>query len=188
MMPQGNERAQLDPIKELKIRAKLLHRGLSRGEPAALGRLRALPELRRADDSALADQTGELKRKHCLAVVAKECGFPSWEHALRALRGDAEITEHGSLLHASSGVLNAWFKQYEAARAAWAELRRDGPAYLLGYKRDLFVTGPAFIESLGLDPEDPDWEALGWDWVKPLDASARTRLYYKRLMALRRNH
>lgn len=185
MMPGGNDR-DLDPVKELKIRAKLLHRGLTRGEAAALARLRVLPELRRASDENLSNHSGELKRKHCLAVVARECGFPSWEHASRALSGDLQITEHGTLLYGSSGVLNHWFADYEEARAAWSEVRRAGAAYLLAYKRDFFVTGSVFVESLGLDPDDPDWEVLGWDWVKPKDTSARSRLYYRRLMAQRR--
>lgn len=190
-MPNSSPRTYLDaavqdPVKELKLRAKFLHRGLTRGEPSAIERLRALPELRRLEDAAILGRSGELKRKHCLAVVARECGFPSWEHTLRALSGDVEINDHGTLFYGSSGVLNHWFTSYDEARAAWLEMRRDGAAYLLAYKRDYFVTGASFVESLGLDPEDPDWEALGWDWVKPSDASARGRLFYKRLVALRR--
>ena len=36
-----------------------------------------------------------------------------------------------------------------------------------------------FIETLGLDPEDPDWEAIGRDWVRPASLKARERLYAK---------
>ncbi|MCA9641370.1 MAG: hypothetical protein KC492_11770 [Myxococcales bacterium] len=184
-MSRGNEAAAQDPVKELKLRAKFLHRAVMRSDPAAVKRLRALPELRRADDAAIVAQGGELRRKHCLAVVARECGFPSWEHALRALSGDVEIFEHGTLLYSSSGVLNHWFTSYAEAHAAWADARRDGVAYLFAYKRDYFVTGVAFVESLGLDPDDPDWQALGWNWVKPANVEARARLFYKRLLAIR---
>ncbi|MCB9588230.1 MAG: hypothetical protein H6718_22670 [Polyangiaceae bacterium] len=184
-MSRGNEAAAQDPVKELKLRAKFLHRAVMRSDPAAVKRLRALPELRRADDAAIVAQGGELRRKHCLAVVARECGFPSWEHALRALSGDVEISEHGTLLYSSSGVLNHWFSSYDEAHAAWADARRDGVAYLFAYKRDYFVTGVAFVESLGLDPDDPDWQALGWNWVKPANVEARARLFYKRLLAIR---
>lgn len=184
-MSRGNAAPAQDPVRELKLRAKFLHRGVMRGEPAAVKRLRALPELRRADDTAIVAQGAELRRKHCLALVARECGFPSWEHALRALSGDVEISEHGTLLYSSSGVLNHWFTSYAEAHSAWSELRQEGVAFLLAYKRDCFVTGAAFVESLGLDPEDPDWEALGWDWVKPKHVDARARLFYKRLVSLR---
>jgi len=33
------------------------------------------------------------------------------------------------------------------------------------------------IETLGLLPEDPDWELIGRDWVKPRQMDARARLY-----------
>ena len=40
-----------------------------------------------------------------------------------------------------------------------------------------------FIRTMGLDPDDPDWEKIGRDWVRPMDMSARRRLYGK-LIAL----
>jgi hypothetical protein len=32
---------------------------------------------------------------------------------------------------------------------------------------------------LGFDPDDPDWDRIGRDWVKPRDRTARARLYGK---------
>lgn len=32
-----------------------------------------------------------------------------------------------------------------------------------------------YIDSLGLDPDDADREALGWDWIRPRQAEARAR-------------
>ncbi len=29
---------------------------------------------------------------------------------------------------------------------------------------------------LGVDPDDPDWERIGYDWLRPLDEAARGRL------------
>jgi hypothetical protein len=43
-----------------------------------------------------------------------------------------------------------------------------------------------YIESLGLDPDDHDWQAIGFDWVRPRDVDARTRLYAKLVAALPR--
>jgi hypothetical protein len=131
-----------------------------------------------------------VRRKHCLTVVARECGFSSWEHARRVLGGEQQEPDLGTLLYGSdggsSGVLNLWFATYEEARASLRSA--DGGAerrYLLAYKRDFFLTGPPFIETLGVDPLDPDWEAIGWDWARPLDRRARARLFCRRLMALR---
>ena len=58
-----------------------------------------------------------------------------------------------------------------------------GPAFdaELAYRRDRFVAGRAFVEDLGLDPDDPDWRRIGHDWVRPRDPAARARLYWRRL-------
>jgi hypothetical protein len=57
---------------------------------------------------------------------------------------------------------------------------------LLGYKRQYVVVDQYFIESLGLDPADPDWDALGFDWVRPKNVAARSRLYSKLVSRLPR--
>jgi hypothetical protein len=176
----------MDPIRELKTRAEILHSRLSADDADAMERLRILPELRRSDRPALEAAVKTIQRKHCLAIVARECGFPSWEHARRSMGGDVAERELGTLLYADAGTLNQWFSTYEEARACLDALPIAPRHYLLAYKRDFFLAGAAFITSLGLAPDDPDWEAIGWDWARPLDPAARTRLYGRRLAALRR--
>jgi hypothetical protein len=73
-------------------------------------------------------------------------------------------------------VLNAWFTSYEEALAT---LKREG-GYLLPYKGQFFVTQSEGIRELGLDPNDQDWAAIGWDWVRPKDLHAWSRLREKR--------
>jgi hypothetical protein len=169
----------IDPIQELKVRAELLHRRIQAQDPTALQRLRVLPELRSAGAEALQGAASDVQRKHCLAVVAREVGFQSWQHASRVLGGDEGEADFGTALYPKrcSGFLNHWFASYEEARAQRAE--RGG--YLLAYKRHFFVVEGHFIETLGLDPQDPDWAAIGWDWARPRDANARGRLYGKLL-------
>jgi hypothetical protein len=77
-------------------------------------------------------------------------------------------------------ILNRWFTSYEAARAS---LDAEG-GYLLPYRKQFFITSPEGVRELGLDPEDPDWERIGWDWVRPADADARRRLCEKREQVL----
>ena len=72
--------------------------------------------------------------------------------------------------------LNRWFADYAAARAA----RAAEGGYLLPYRHQFFVTGADAIRELGLDPDDPDWERIGWDWVEPLDRAAWERLRERR--------
>lgn len=72
--------------------------------------------------------------------------------------------------------LNRWYATYEAAREA---LDADG-GFLLPYRQQFFVSSPDAVRELGLDPDDPDWERIGWDWVRPADPEARERLRLKR--------
>ncbi|AUX27212.1 hypothetical protein SOCEGT47_077930 [Sorangium cellulosum] len=176
----------IDPVRELKIRAELLHTRLASSDTAALARLRALPELRRADEAALAAAVPGIRRKHCLAVVARECGFSSWESARLALGGAPDAPELGTLLYGrDGGVLHHWFATYDEARAHLEALPEAPRSYLLAHKQHFFIADPAFVASLGLDPDDPDWQAIGWDWARPADPGARSRLCAKRLAAMR---
>ena len=180
----------VDPIEELKTRAEILHRRVSAGDAEARARLRALAELRRADDAAIETAAGTIQRKHCLAIVAREVGFASWEHALGVLRGDAGERDFGAMLYGerTSATLNAWYADYETAHEHLVTARARGEeVFLLVYKTQFFVAERGFVEGLGLDPADPDWRALGHDWARPTDAAARTRLYAKRLEAMRRS-
>jgi hypothetical protein len=79
------------------------------------------------------------------------------------------------------GHLNRWYKTYEEAAA----VRKDCRGYLLAYRRQ-YVVDRYFIETLSLNPNDPDWEAIGFDWVRPLEVIARTRLYSKLVAQLPR--
>jgi hypothetical protein len=176
------------PVRELKVRAEILHHRLQAGDPASPARLRALPELRRAGDVELAGAAARIQRKHCLAVVARELGFASFEHAQRVLEGDAAEADFGTLLYgeASGAYLNHWFATYDEARAQQEATSGTGPRqYLLAYKRHCFLAERGFVEALGLDADDADWAAIGWDWVRPRDPEARRRLYARRLAALR---
>ncbi len=75
--------------------------------------------------------------------------------------------------------VNRWFVKYEQARAT---LEKEG-GYLFPYKSQFFITEREAIRELNLDPDDPDWELIGWDWVKPLDTVAWERLKKKRTSA-----
>lgn len=76
-------------------------------------------------------------------------------------------------------VLNRWFTTYEEARAS---LEAEG-GYLLPYRRQFFVTEGEGIRELGIDPNDADWERIGWDWVQPKNREAWERLKEKREQA-----
>jgi len=159
----------------LKHYARILHRRAQRGEPEALKRLRVLRELRDAEPAEIART---IQRRHCLTASAVNVGFRSWEHALSVFdcngQGDGSAKDFGTLLYPDScfGHWNIWSADYEEARA----IRETHGGYLLAYRRQFLIVDRHYIESLGLDPDDPDWGAIGRDWVKPHDREARARL------------
>jgi hypothetical protein len=72
--------------------------------------------------------------------------------------------------------LNLWFADHDEARQA----RETEGGYLLPYRKHFFVCPPGAIRSIGLDPDDPDWERVGWDCARPKDPEAHRRLCEKR--------
>lgn len=159
-------------VASLKHYARILHRRIQQGEPQAVRRLRALRELADTDSDQL---PGMVQRKHCLTASALQVGFQSWPHALEVLEGHAQ--DFGTLLYPATchGHYNLWSAHYDEAR----NIREEHGGYLLAYRRQFLIVDGHYIESLGLDPEDPDWGAMGRDWVRPNDPVARARLYEK---------
>ncbi len=173
-----------DAIDELKVRAEILQRRLQAGDPRALARLRKLPAFRRASDGDLAGCGAAMRRQDCLALIAAELGFPNWPQAKDALTGEAVPADFGTLLcpRRCGGHINLWFARYEEASA----VREARQGYLLAFRRQFFVVDRYYIEDLCLNPDDPDWEALGFDWARPKSVAARGRLYSKLIAGLPR--
>jgi hypothetical protein len=73
-------------------------------------------------------------------------------------------------------IVSRWFTTYAEARAS---LDAEG-GYLLPYRTQFLVTAREGVRELGLDPDDPDWARIGWDWVRPADAAASERLRRRR--------
>ena len=167
-------------LDDLKAQARILHRRVETRQPAAIARLRALPELRVIDAAEL---PAAIQRRHCLAVIARELGFDGWPHAVAVLAG-RPVEDFGTLLYPPDGSKhwNIWLASYEEAR----KIRQQNNGYLLAYKRQFLVTDRFFVATLGLDPDDPDWERIGRDWVRPAVPEARGRLY-ARLILLRQD-
>jgi hypothetical protein len=158
-------------VDDLKAQARILHRLATARNPGALARLQSA-------------RVGEqpIQRRHCLTVLARELGFGGWPHAASVLGGDA-VTDFGTLLYAPACVAqwNIWSASYEEART----IRLEHGGYLLAYKRQFLIVDAHFITTLGLDPQDRDWERIERDWVQPANAAARARLYEKLVRARR---
>ena len=168
----------MDLMEHMKKRARALQRGAQQGDPAALVRLRRLPELKALSDEALRER---VRRRHCLALQARALGLNGWSH-LSALWNEPAAREFGTLFYPASfaGHWNIWSAAYDEARA----IRAQHGGYLLPYRQQFLIVEPAFIADLGLDPDAPEWACMGRDWVEPRDVVARHRLC-RRLLALR---
>lgn len=128
-----------------------------------LEKLKAQAAIRRKQDPE--------QLKHALNEVAAECGFPHWTALKQAVdRWFEQGLEDRIYPPWADAFLNHWESDYAKALAA------QGEGYLFPYRRHYFVTTATFVESLGLDPGDPDWERLGRNFAEPRDVLAWTRL------------
>ncbi|HYY55956.1 MAG TPA: hypothetical protein VE842_01425 [Pyrinomonadaceae bacterium] len=183
--------SSLLPVSEYRTQARRLLNQLrsdsTEAATAAAERFRLLRSLSTTPAREILLARDRLRLKQALAVVALEHGHESW----RALKQSAEASERapvasstppGRLMYcrALDVLLNRWFASYEEARAS---LEQQG-GFLLPFDRQFFVCEEEGIRALGLDPEDPDWERIGRDWVKPLDGEAWLRLRKKREQVL----
>lgn len=161
-------------IKECKIRASLLLKSLRSSDPDAVmraaKRFKRLPEFTTLSLNDIS--SCEIKHKHALAVVALEKGFQSWSE-LKC-----------QLPFIKGGFLNHWFTDYADAKS---KQHTDG-GYLLPYQNQYFVCDTSYISNLGFDVSDPDWEKIGYDWVRPADQHAWKRLYKKWIAIVEKNN
>lgn len=159
----------VDVINTLKSNARILHRLAISGDHEARARV-----TRRLGQAILPDGEFALKRRHCLTVVARELGFNGWGHAAAVLEGN-KSDDFGTLLSPPrcSAHANIWCRSYDEAKSVHAV--QGG--YLLAYKNQYLVVDEDYIRTLGLDPDDENWVAMGKDWARPKDITARGRLY-----------
>ena len=73
-----------------------------------------------------------------------------------------------------------WYSNYDEA---WNTREAEG-GFLFPYKQQFLIAEGEAVRELGLDPDDTDWELIGWDWVQPLDTEAWERLKEKRELSL----
>lgn len=168
-------------FEEIKARASLLRKSLAApGEPALAAARRFQRLARLTDEPAEAIVAGAASITHgqALAVIAGELGYPSFEECkadVDARQPDAtaalaDVLARRLYPQGASAHLNRWVRTYPEARAA------QGREFLLSYEHQFFLCGASFIEQLGLRADDPDWERIGRDWVRPADIAAWRRL------------
>lgn len=170
------------PQSEYRIRAKRLLKQLKRTEhqqlvEQAAARFLRLESLSGMTVAQIVEHRESVKLKHALAVIALEAGYDSWKN----LKSSAEAADREMYDPKMDVFLNRWFANYDDARAS---LEEQG-GFLFPYKNQFFVCEAGAVKTLGLNPEEPDWELIGHDWAEPRDREAWRRLANKRKAARR---
>lgn len=166
----------LDTLSTPRLRAlaQLLLKKLRAGDRAAACRFLRLQSFADLTVEELLATPDRVRLKHALTLLAVERGQPSWTALKRAVDASTGVAMYTRRL---SLYLNLWFATHDEARAALAS---EG-GYLLPYRHHCFITSKEGIRELGLDPDDPDWARIGFDWVQPADLEAHARLVAARL-------
>lgn len=168
-------------FQESRIRASILLKDLRSSLPEknipAATRFRKIARFAELAPDRIVAARENVRRKHALAVIAAERGFSSWA-AFKAYCNPEHpevTTEFDSSLFFGKprgAFLNRWFVDYAQAKESLAE--QGG--YLLPYRDQYFICESGFIEALGLDPYDPDWEKIGRNGIEPADPQAWARI------------
>ena len=179
------------PVSTYRESARRLLKDLRSGSPetaaSAATRFLGLRSFAGEGVATLLDGRDRVRLKHALAVIAEEHGHASWTAFKAAVdsRVATSTPDDGPPMYERGlgGLLNRWFASYSEARASLA----DHGGYLLPYGEQFFVCESEGVRILGLDPDDPDWERIGRDWVRPQDADAWRRLCHRRRAAIDRS-
>ncbi len=148
-------------LREVRIRASLMMKAARTGDLDALSRLGPKPKRRTALNAVALDMTGRAYLD------------------LRTLELPVETNQRGSVADPArmferhlAQFWNHWFSNYEEALL---HLKAAG-GFLFPYKNQFVVVEADLLRNVGLDPDDPDWVAIGRNWVKPSSETAFTRL------------
>lgn len=179
MRTDPSSQKPIDALAEYKVRAgKLLKDFASADKRCAFHAAHRLASLwPETDAKSLLASKARIQRKHALAVIAREMGFRDWQHLTEEAHVELPAFDTTRLFPASTSFyLNAWFTTYEEARDALGT--RKG-RFLFPYRHQFVVCEGGLLASLGIDVKDPDWQAIGRDWVRPRDVAAHYRLNQK---------
>ncbi|WP_426757047.1 GIY-YIG nuclease family protein [Myxococcus sp. Y35] len=180
----GTDATTAEPVslQECKVRASLLLKALGSSDASraasAAERLRVLPGFAGLPLGEVLARKETVRRKHALAVIAREQGHATWAALKEAREGAAgphRVDFEHLLARVGAAHLNRWFTSYAEAAAS---LRAHG-GFLFPFREQFFVCEASLLEAVGMDPADEDWARMGRDWVSPLDGDARERLARK---------
>ena len=160
-----------NPVNELKVQASLLikslrSRNINRAQQA-LQRCEQYPEFTNLSKQQLENICLVLKRKTALNIVAFEQGWNSWAELVK--RYDTRWYPNNSPF-----TLN-WFSSYQEAKT----YQQAVSGFLLPYQNQFFVCDHHYIEWLGLDAQDENWNLINFDAAQSSHERALSQLRKK---------
>lgn len=115
----------------------------------------------------------QIKLKHIYQVLAIEHGFENWASMRNyIIEQDMLYRKHGI------AFIHSWFNNY---LDAFQYFQKYG-GYLLQFWQDYIVCGKEYLQVLGLDTFQSEWEKIGYNWVMPAHKEAYKRLYQAALL------
>lgn len=133
---------------------------------------RILKAARAGDDAALQRLGGRLKRRHALDAAARELMGVSYLELIARAGRPPKADPTRFFERPLAAHWNHWFARYNEAAA---HLRESG-GFLFPFRRQFVVVDGHVLRTLGLASDHPDWQAIGFDWVRPRDSEAFARL------------
>ncbi|MDZ4859126.1 MAG: hypothetical protein SGI88_09075 [Candidatus Hydrogenedentes bacterium] len=156
-------------IEDCKRDADLLLKDVHSADAAvvarAVERIRRIAPFKEKDSAEVVQGRDEIQHKHALAVIAREHGFVAWKN----------LKDAADVLWCPEGMSAFWHNWCKTHAEAREYLEAKG-GYLLRGHGKCFIAERGYIEALGLDPNDPRWERIGYDVVEPRDARACAEL------------
>jgi hypothetical protein len=140
---------------------KDVHSGDAATRARAIERFQKIAPFKEMAAESVVAERDQIQHKHALAVIAREHGYIGWKNLKDA--ADVLWCPPGT-----SAYWHNWCKSHEEARA---HLAANGGYLLTGHGK-WFIAERGYIEALGLDADDPRWEAIGFDVAQPRDAKA----------------
>ena len=107
--------------------------------------------------------------KDTYAIIAHTAGYQSWQE-MKAI-----VEAHELLRPKNFSLTTTWYSHYDEGKS---HILANG-GYLMPYQKQYFVCENSYLVALGLDPNDPDIEKVGYDWSSPLDSAAYNRILKK---------
>ena len=110
-----------------------------------------------------------------MAVIGAESGFPT------RLKSEPGRFNPATLFTGRADeYLNFWCRTYEEAKS----IQQSQPEHVLfPFGNQFVLIKPSLLRYHFIDSTDPDWAAIGRDWVCPADTAAHARLEAKLLAA-----